>query len=181
MALWGWDRQNTVRLRYSANVPHCFHQQTCIILGMRCLVKGGVAQINKLLKLGMFIHPLSELARSPFCAKWGWKLVRINLLLTFGILCFCFSCKQKSASHRCPFFSVLWLGLFLHLLFPKCPQLLGTGSSCSSWWNQIASHPQHCPFYLWVGSLACKSVPVNLSKIVSVEIWSFIYTQNPYY
>lgn len=31
------------------------------------------------LKLGMFIQPLSELARSLCCAKWGWKAFRDKL------------------------------------------------------------------------------------------------------
>lgn len=42
-------------------------------------MKGGVAQINKQLKVGMFIHPLSELARSLCCAKWGCKALEDKL------------------------------------------------------------------------------------------------------
>lgn len=40
MALWGWDRQSTVGLRYCGNVPHCFNQGTCIILGMEMFSEG---------------------------------------------------------------------------------------------------------------------------------------------
>jgi len=154
----------------------------------RCLVMGGVSKINKQLKIGMLIQPLSEQARSLCCAKRGWKACGDKLPSDIRYFLLLLRPQAQNHPHTCvhsralgdrqdasSIFSALCLGPFLHLFFSPHT------SCCMA--QAMAAAADGCKFlhtpsiFLCTSAWACKSVPENLSKIVSVETRSLIYIQ----
>lgn len=140
-------------------------------------MKGGVPQINKQLKLGMFIHLLSELARSLCCAKWCWKAWEDKLPSDIRYSLLLFQLQARNQLHTRVHFSALWLGPFLHLLFPQRANCCRTQAAAAGGTKSLhipRTFPYNSEWVHW-------SVTANLNKIAFVETRKLIYTKSLYY
>lgn len=154
----------------------------------RCLVMGGVSQMNKQPKIGMLVQPLSEPARSLCCAKRGWKACGDKLPYDIQYSLLLLQPQARNQPHTCvhtralgdrqhasSIFSALFLGPFLRLFF------FPHTSCCMA--QALAAAAGGCKFlhtasiFPYTSAWAHKSVPENLSKIVSVETRNLIYIQ----